>query len=63
MLMLVRKENEQYQGNIFQDTFFKNSQIHQLTMYRFEHINHDNPPNFLFQNRYKLFLRARNLHQ
>ena len=49
MLILVQKENEQDQAHIFQETYFKSFQIHQLTiMYHFEHINHDNPLNVLF---------------
>ena len=48
MLILVLKENQQDQAYIFLDTYFKSFQIHQLTiMYRLEHINHDNPLNFL----------------
>ena len=64
--MLIRglKEILQDQAYIFQDTYFLSSQIHQLTiMYRFEHTNHDILIYFLFQNIYKLFLHARNLHQ
>ena len=49
MLILVQKENEEDQAHIFQETYFKSFQIHQLTiMYRFEHISHDNPLNVLF---------------
>ena len=48
----------------FQDTYFESSQIHQLTItYWFEHTNHDILQKILFQNPYKLFLRARYLHQ
>ena len=40
------------------------SQIHQpAIMYHFEYTNHDILLNVLFQNLYKLFLRARNPHQ
>ena len=61
MLILVQKENEEDQAHIFQETYFKSFQIHQLTiMYHFEHINHDNPLNVLFSNLYKLFLCVRN---
>ena len=63
MLVLVRRENEQDQNHTFQETYFESSVIHQLTiMHCFEHINHDNPLNFLFQNLYRLFLHTRNLH-
>ena len=49
MLILVRKENEQDQVHIFQETYFESSQIHQLTiMFRFQLINHDSPLNILF---------------
>ena len=42
MLSLVQYENEKGQVHIFQDKYFKKSQIHLLTiMYYFEHINHD----------------------
>ena len=64
--MLIRelKETLQDEADIFQDTYFESSQIHLLTiMYRFERTNHDILLNFLFQNLYKLFLRARNLNQ
>ena len=64
MLIQQLKEILQDQAHIFQGTYFKGYQIHQLTiMYRFEHTNHDIILNFLFQSLYKLFLRARNLHQ
>ena len=53
------------------DTVGKTSRIkfiyfktHQLTiMYCFKHAIHDILSNFLFQNIYKFFLRARNLHE
>ena len=49
---------------IFQDTYLETSQTHQLTvMHGFEHKNHDVILNLLFQNFYKLFFRACNLHQ
>ena len=51
MVILAQKENEEDQAHIYQDTYFESSQIHQLTiMYHFEHINHDNPLNFLFKS-------------
>ena len=63
MLIQELKEILKDQAHIFQDTYFENSQIHQLTMmYRFEHKSHDILLNFLFQNLYSLFLRACNLH-
>ena len=63
MLILVRKYNEQGQVHIFPDTYFESFQTHQLTiMCDFEHTNHVIHLNFLWQNFYKLFLRARNLH-
>ena len=43
MLRLVRKENEQNQTHIFQDTYFESFKILQLIIrYNLEHINHDN---------------------
>ena len=49
MIIPERKENRQDQAHIFQDTYFKSFEIHQLTrMYCFAHINHDNPINLLF---------------
>ena len=64
MLIQKLKEIMQDQAHIFQDTYFETSQIHQLTiMYHFEHTNHDIILQFLFQNLYKIFWRARNLHQ
>ena len=49
MIILVQKDNEQDQAHLFYDKYFESFQIQQLTiMYRFEHINHDNPLNFLF---------------
>ena len=64
MLILVQKENEQDQAHIFQGTYLKSYQIHQLTrMYHFEHTNYDILLNFLFQNICKLFLRGRNVYQ
>ena len=46
------------------NTYFESSQIHHLTiMHHFEHTNDDILVNILFQNLYKLFLRAFNLHQ
>ena len=61
MLILVRKENEQVQVHIFQDTYFESSKIHELRiMCGIEHLNYDKPLNFLFQNLTKLFLYARN---
>ena len=64
MLIKELKEIMQDQAHIFQDTYFETSQIHQLTiMYHFEHTNHDIILHFLFQNLYKIFWRARNLHQ
>ena len=56
MLILMRKDNEQDQAHIFQDTYFESFQIHQLTVvYHFEHIMHDNLLNFLFQMTLKIF--------
>ena len=59
MPILVQEENEQDQANIFQDTYTKSYQIHQLSIMRhFEHaINriHQN------QNLWKLLLRFCNL--
>ena len=64
MLILVRKEVEKDQVHIFQDKYFGRSKIHHLTIiYHFEHINHDNPMNFVFQNLFKLYLRVHNPHQ
>ena len=61
---MLRGENEQGRVHIFQGTYFESSQIHQpAIMYLLEHINHDIYINFLFQNLYRLFLRAGNLHQ
>ena len=43
------EKNEQDLAHMFQHTYFKSSQIHQLTiMYCFEDTDYDNPPNFLF---------------
>ena len=40
MVILAQKEEKLDQGHIFQDTYFKNYQLYQLTkMYRFEHTN------------------------
>ena len=62
MLILVEKENEQVQAQ--NGTYLESSQIHHLTvMYCFEHTDHDNLQKILFQNLYKLFLHAFNLHQ
>ena len=64
MLIQELKENLQDQTHIFQDTYIQSSQIFELTkMYCFKHANHDILLNFLFQNLYKLFLHARNLHR
>ena len=64
MLILVEKENEQDEVHIFQGTYFESSQIHHLIIvYRFKHINHDNPLVFFSQTLFKLFLHACNLHQ
>ena len=64
MPILVQKENEQEQPHIFQNTYFKSFQIHQLAkLYRFEHTNHGIYVNFVFQNIYKLFSHACNLPQ
>ena len=58
------KDILQDQVRISQYAYFKSSQIHHLTiMYYFEHTNHDIILSFLFQNLYKSFLRALNLHQ
>ena len=47
MLVLLQQENEQDQSSVFQGTYFKSFQIHQLAiMYWFEHINHDILINF-----------------
>ena len=47
MLILVQEKNKLVRVNIFHDTYFESSQIHELTaMYYFEHINHKNPLNF-----------------
>ena len=63
MLILELKEILLDQVRIFQDTYFQSSQIHQLTiMYRFEHADYDIFLIFLFQNLYKVFLLAHNLH-
>ena len=49
MTILVWKEYEQDEANIFQDTYVESFQIHQLTiMYHFEHTNYDIILNFLF---------------
>ena len=38
----MRKEHDEDQAHIFQDTYFKNSQIYLLTvMNYFEHTNHE----------------------
>ena len=58
------KEILQDQGHIFQETYFKSSQIYQLTlMYCFEHTNNDILLNLLFQNLYKVIVLVRNLNQ
>ena len=45
ILILDRKENKQDQAHIFQGTYSKSSQIHQLTiMYHFEYINKNKSP-------------------
>ena len=63
MLIQKLKEIFQDQAHIFQDTNFKSFQIYLTAItYRFEHTNHDILLIFLFQNLYKLFLRAHNLH-
>ena len=50
MLILMRKENEQDQAYIFQDTYFEGSQKYLLTiMHQFEYTNYDILLNFLFQ--------------
>ena len=42
MLIQELKKIFQDKAHLFQDKYFKSSQIHQLTtMYHFEHINHD----------------------
>ena len=42
MLNQVQRKNENYQPHIFQDTYVKSFQIHQLTiMHHFEQVNHD----------------------
>ena len=64
MLNLVQQENEQGKIRIFQDTYAESSQKPQLPiMHSFEHTNHSINLNFLFQDRYKLFLRVCNLQQ
>ena len=64
MLILLWKEIEQDQGDLFKGTCFSRSQIHQLKiMYHFKHTNHDILLNILSQNLYKLFLRGCNLLQ
>ena len=51
MLILVQKENEQDQAHLFEDSYFNNSQLHQLAiMYYFEHAKHIILLYFLFQN-------------
>ena len=63
MLIKELKEILQDQIRIFSYTYFKSSPIHQLTiMYCFEYTNLDIILIFLFQNLYKLFSYARNLH-
>ena len=63
MLILMRKGSQQDQAHIFQDTYFKSSQIHNLAiMYHFKHTGHIFLK-FLFQNLQKLFLYVRNPHQ
>ena len=63
-LILVQQENEQGRVLTFQDTHSERCQIHQpAIMYFFEHTNHNIHLNVLFQNLYKLYLRACNLHQ
>ena len=52
-------KNEKDQTHVFQDTYSEGCSIHQLAMMcSFEHTNHDIHLDFLFQNLYKLFLRA-----
>ena len=64
MLIMVQQENEQGKIHIFQDTYSESFQKPQLPiMYNFEHTNHSINLNFLFQDRYKLFLRVCNLYQ
>ena len=64
MLILELKKIFKDQVHIFQDTYFKRSRMFQITiMYYFKYTNHDILLNCLVQNFYKLFLRARNLHQ
>ena len=64
MLILELREILHYQPHIFQGTYFESAHIYLLTiMYCFEHISHDILLNFLFQNLYKLFLHAHDLHQ
>ena len=49
MLILVLKQHELGKVHIFQDTYFKSSQIHDLTiMYYFEQTNHGMQLNFSF---------------
>ena len=62
MLIQEVKEILQDQAHIVQGTYLESFQIHQLTMYCFEHTNHY-ILNVFFQNPYKLFLRLLNLHQ
>ena len=54
----AKSESEQDQS-VFQETYFEISQIGQLTiMYHFEHVNHDNPLIFLFQNLFECVYSA-----
>ena len=63
MLILMRRENEQDQAHIFEDTHFYISQIHNLTiMHHLEHMGHIFL-NFLFQNLQKLFLHVHHPYQ
>ena len=61
MLILVQRENEQYQAHLLQDMFQKQYQL--AIKYHFEDTNYGIHLNFLFQNLYKLFFGESNLHQ
>ena len=60
MLIQMQIKNELDQVHIFQYIYFESFQIHlQAIMYHFEHINHDNNQDFLFQSFSMLFLDPR----
>ena len=60
MLIQELKEHELGQAHMFQEKYFKSSQIHQLTiMFQLKHTSYDILESVLFQNLYGLFMRVR----